>query len=366
VRIAFDHQVFAQQRFGGISRYFVELAARLPAHGEIEVAVIAPFHQNEYLRAAAIPGKRTWCKLTPGRIGIKRALRWGNRLALPLAWRGQRFDILHETFFSRQCYGQTRVRVLTMYDMIHELFPAELVRTDEIAAAKRAAVTRADHIICISRTTQRDLIRLLSVDPAKTSVIHLGHSLGATAHSPSQPDGPPILLYVGDRASYTNFGAAAEAFARSPRLRRELQLVAFGGRPFSARERQSLAALGIADRVRHESGSDEQLAARYRQARLLVCPSTYEGFGLPPLEALSLGCPVACSDRGSIPEVVGDAGEYFNPDDSDAMSAALERVAFDEARRRQLVALGRARAAQFTWEKCAAETAATYRQLLAR
>ena len=143
MRIAYDHQVFVQQRFGGISRYFAELASHL--HAGNQVTIVAPFHQNEYLLRADVAPLVLGRKLTRGRfISIGRLMRWGNRLALPAAWRGQRPDILHETFFSERSYGQCQARVLTVYDMIHELFPNQLAQTGRIVAAKRVAVARAD------------------------------------------------------------------------------------------------------------------------------------------------------------------------------------------------------------------------------
>lgn len=366
MQITYDHQVFAQQRFGGISRYFVELAAQLTAAGDHDVRIIAPFHQNEYLADPRIAHRVTGMRLKRTRmISIRRALRWGNRLTLPWTWRGQHPDILHETYFSGRVYGRARARVLTVYDMIHELYPDRMVQSARISADKRKAVARADHVICISETTRRDLVRLFGVDEARTSVVHLGHSLTADDSGTQQPPaGPAYILYVGDRDSYKNFQAAAQAYARSPKLRNSLRLIAFGGRPFSAREHLALQELGIGAQVKHISGGDALLAAHYRHACLFVCPSTYEGFGLPPLEAMAHGCPVACSDRGSLPEVVGDAGEYFDPQSIDAIGAAMERVAFDTARRQQLIMLGRERAQRFTWAKCAIETASVYSRLL--
>jgi glycosyltransferase involved in cell wall biosynthesis len=367
MKIAYDHQVFVQQRFGGISRYFAELASHLHAGGSHQVSIIAPFHQNDYLTRPDLAGVVHGRRLQRNRfISIRSALRWANRLALPLAWHGKSFDIVHETFFSERTYGRCRARILTVYDMIHELFPNQLAQSDSIVTAKRIAVARADHIICISETTRRDLVRLLSVDPARTSVVYLGHSLSAPSGNGAftPPTRSPYILYVGDRGSYKNFPAAVEAYASSPKLRAELRLLAFGGRPFNSRELAWLAALGIADKVQHEAGDDALLAARYRGARLFVCPSTYEGFGLPPLEAMAYGCPVSCSTQGSIPEVVGDAGEYFDPLDIEAAAAAMERLCFDEARRDELVRLGYQRAALFTWNRCAVETATVYQRLL--
>ena len=111
-------------------------------------------------------------------------------------------------------------------------------------------------------------------------------------------------------------------------------------------------------------GGDEILAALYQQAAAFVYPSLYEGFGIPPLEAMAVGCPVICSGTSSLPEVVGDAAEVFDPQDEEAMLAAIERVLESPGRRDALVAAGRNRYQQFTWEKCAQETAAIYRKLL--
>ena len=127
-----------------------------------------------------------------------------------------------------------------------------------------------------------------------------------------------------------------------------------------------MAGLGLAlEQVMHVGGSDERLAAMYKGAAALVYPSKYEGFGIPPLEAMSLDCPVICSNTSSIPEVVGEAGEYFDPFDQDSIRAAIERVLQSPARRQQLVVLGRSRCKLFSWERCAEQTAAVYRRLVA-
>ena len=96
---------------------------------------------------------------------------------------------------------------------------------------------------------------------------------------------------------------------------------------------------------------------------MLIIPSLYEGFGIPPLEAMSLNCPVVCSNRSSIPEIVGDAGEYFDPADIESMRAAIERVVTSDSHRKLLIAKGRARLEYFSWDRCAAETLDIYMKL---
>ncbi|OBI13355.1 glycosyltransferase family 1 protein [Mycobacterium sp. E2497] len=367
MKVAFDHQIFSFQRYGGVSRYFFELVSRLPAYGVSEAFVVAPLYINNYLAAdsARHITRGRYVNMPSYTVAGISVIPTVNRLAAPLAWRGLHPDIVHETYFAVRPVGKGRRRVLTVYDMIHELFSEEFPDAARMTAAKRAAVARADHVICISENTQRDLVRIYGIDQARTSVVHLGHSLTTEMAPMDEGAGEckPSLLYVGNRNGYKNFGTLLEAYSSSPVLR-EFELIAFGGGPFLPDEQHQIQRLGITDRVHFESGSDQELAARYRAATAFVCPSKYEGFGLPPLEAMSHGCPVVCSNAGSIPEVVGDAGVYFDPNSPEEMRTALERVATTKELRADLSARGRARLAEFSWDKCAAETARIYREIL--
>lgn len=289
-----------------------------------------------------------------------------NRIAAPLAWRQIRPDIIHETYFALSPVGNARRRVVTIHDMINELFAEQFSFAKRVTAAKRAAVNRADHVICVSENTRRDLVRLFGVDPARTSVIHLGYSITAEADINISDFGRrrPILLYVGDRSvKYKNFAALLQAYSRSHILR-GFDLVAFGGGPFRPNELKQIMQLGINDRVRVECGSDQELAEHYRTATAFVYPSMYEGFGLPPLEAMSHGCPVVCSNGGSIPEIVGEAAVYFDPNNLEELRVTMERVATTEALQADLRSRGYDRIAAFSWDKCAAATAQVYRELM--
>jgi glycosyltransferase involved in cell wall biosynthesis len=366
VKVAFDHQIFAQQRYGGVSRYFFELVSRLPADTVSEVSVVAPLHINNYLAADSAR------RFTRGRYvpytfsAIPRVVDLVNRFAVPLAWLGTNPDVVHETYFAIKPVGSARRRVVTVYDMIYELFAAEFPDAEQVIASKRAAVNRADHVICISETTRRDLVRLYGIDPARTSVVHLGYSMTTEANNPAKvesSEGRPSLLYVGNRGGYKNFRTLLQAYGSSPVLR-EFELIAFGGHRLLPEEQNEITRLGITDRVRFESGSDAELAARYRAAAAFIYPSMYEGFGIPPLEAMSHGCPVVCSDGGSIPEVVGDAGVYFDPNSTEDLRTALESVATTASLQADLRARGYARITGFSWDQCAAATARIYREIM--
>jgi glycosyltransferase involved in cell wall biosynthesis len=382
VKVAFDHQIFSSQRYGGISRYFFELASRLPAHGASEVSVVAPLYVNNYLAcdsARRFARGRYMSHRSAGSpvvdvvnwLAAPMALRGTNpvdvvnRFAAPLAWRGTNPDIVHETYFAIKPVGKGRRRVVTVHDMIHDLFSDQFPDAAHVIAAKRAAVDRADHVICVSENTQRDLVRLYGIDPIRTSVVHLGYSMTTEADAAQEDSAErrPFLLYVGNRRGYKNFSTLLQAYASSPLLR-EFELIAFGGHVLLPDEHDEIRQLGITDRVRFTTGSDQALAAHYRAAAAFIFPSMYEGFGLPPLEAMSHGCPVVCSNGGSIPEVVGDAGVYFDPNSAEELRVALEGVVTTDELPADLRARGYARIAAFSWDKCAAGTAQIYRQII--
>ena len=175
-----------------------------------------------------------------------------------------------------------------------------------MTAAKRAAVDRADHVICISENTQRDLVRLFGIDPARTSVVHLGYSMTTETNAAkwiAASTGPRSYTW-GIAGGYKNFRTLLQAYASSPILR-EFELIAFGGGPLLPDEQKEISRLGIIDRVRFESGSDRELAARYRVAAAFIFPSKYEGFGLSPLEAMSHGCPSCAAMRAQFQKWLG-------------------------------------------------------------
>ncbi len=155
------------------------------------------------------------------------------------------------------------------------------------------------------------------------------------------------------------------AVASDKGLRDAFDIITFGGPSLNTHEREFTEAVGLrTGSVHHLKGNDAQLGALYNNARAFVYPSYYEGFGLPPLEAMAHDCPVVVSNTSSIPEVVGDAGEYFAPSDCEQQAQAIRNVVFDEARRDDLIAKGRERLKHFSWKRCAHETRDSYRKVL--
>lgn len=362
MRILFDHLIASRELYGGISRYIDQLAHHLAQLPQCDVSVIAPWHVSRTIgpgRGYEFHGHRLQIRKT---LPIRDLF---NSVALSGYAAINPPDILHQTYYGASCWIPKNMRrVVTVHDMIHEIFPQSFVswRGKLERSRKAAAVRHADHIICVSENTRRDLLDILAPDASKVSVIPLGCNF-PVSQSHSSPMGRPYLLYVGSRTPYKNFPRLAQAYASSPSLRLGHALVCFGGGAFSESEQIFFRSLKIQDKVVQVSGNDEVLGRYYQHASALVYPSLYEGFGIPPLEAMRNNCPVACAKSSSLPEVVGNAGEYFDPIDIPSIASAVERVIFNDSKRSELIVLGKKRASLFDWQACAAATFKAYQQL---
>lgn len=361
VRVVLDHHIFATQAYGGISRYFAGIAPLLGVHG-IAPRIIAPLHQNAYI--AELPPSLVWGWRISGFRGSRRlAMLIDDTLAAPLA-RAHGARIVHETYFSpRRHAPRGAAIVLTVYDMIHELFP-ETMQDPHTSRHKAAAIRRADRILCISESTRRDLLRFFPEVESRTSVTLLGFDrLLANDTIPASSASRPYLLHVGARGGYKNFAALLDAYARSRRLPLDFDLVSVGTAPFSQNEAEVIARHGLEQKVRLVQADDAGLKLLYSGAAAFVYPSLYEGFGIPPLEAMSANCPVIVVDRSSVPEVCGEAAEYSSDGSSETLRIAIEAVVYSIERTAKLRTAGKTRLADFSWERTAAATAACYWEL---
>jgi glycosyltransferase involved in cell wall biosynthesis len=257
--------------------------------------------------------------------------------------------------------------IVTVHDFIPERFPKQFGwKSRLLSAAKRRTCFQADRILAISETTKSDLVDRFNISPDIVDVAYLGNALSVFTHElDDSPCEAPYILYVGARGGYKNCKTFWEAYARSIHLKKNFRIDCFGGGTFTSEERALLEDLKISHLVRQCGGDDRTLARYYRHASVLVYPSIYEGFGFPPVEAMSFGCPVIVSTGGSIPEVVGPVGVYFNPLDCDMLTEAMERVLFDETAKDDLRVQMRERAARFRWEVTARQTLECYRKAAA-
>jgi glycosyltransferase involved in cell wall biosynthesis len=289
-------------------------------------------------------------------------------------------DVFHSTNYFIPLSLRGPKAVITIHDLIPLMFPEFTPRAKKTRFhfffrwVIRRCVRRADRVIAPSRCTKNDILSRLGVPEPKVAVVYNGvdekyrplDPAAARRRLPSAVDpSVPFALFVGRLDPYKNAAALVRAFAIFLRETGE------DGRLVLASHRDArypevfaeIGASGCSDRIVFLDGiSEEEIIALYASARAVVLPSLYEGFGLPPLEAMACGAAVICSDRGALPEVVGEAALIAAPV-PEALAAALKRIWRDEKLRSDLRGKGLRRAAQFSWEKTAREHLAVYQSL---
>ena len=371
MRILYDHSVFQNQRFGGISRYFYELITRMLKEKDMEIDLFQGIHVNEYDLSSNKSLYNSYLGYKP-KLKISPFIRSHlfivpNKMLFSGFYRTSNVDVYHPTYYYQGIKKHHKAPiVLTVYDMIHELYPNQLRYSKYTIDAKRTSIETADKIICISNNTKKDLMEIYDVPEDKIEVIYLANSLKKwdTYLDLTENYGisKPYLLYVGDRNGvYKNFSTLLEAYTSS--LKDRFDLVCFGGGPFNKDELSIISRAKCDDKVFQLSASDYILASLYQNAFAFVCPSHYEGFGLPLVEAMGMKCPVIAANTSSIPEVVGDAGILFDPNYKEDLIEAVELLESDTDKRKELITMGFKRESEFNWDKTAKETLKVYEEV---
>jgi glycosyltransferase involved in cell wall biosynthesis len=287
--------------------------------------------------------------------------------------------VLHEPHYVLPPLVSCR-SVVTIHDCIHLRFPQYLPTRGALAYARAqmgAAARRSDRILTVSEASKRDILEYFNVPPEKITVIPNAID-ERFLHEPTdealrlvaeryQLEGD-FVLYVGNIKPHKNVERLVDAFhlARQAGFD-ELRLVVIGDElSKNASLRRAVHRYNLHKHVRFLGFlPDETLSAVYRLASVFVFPSLYEGFGLPPLEAMACGTPVITSNVSSLPEVTGDAALLVDPTDASAIAAAITRVLSEPGLREDLRARGLARARQFSWERSVKEIRDIYQQVAA-
>lgn len=365
MRIAFDHQAFTMQSYGGISRYYSFLTNELLKCSH-DVKIFAGFHRNDHVKMLPKFVMKGY-KLENYPPRSIKAFQVLNHCVSQYQIKCWNPEIVHETYYSNlPRLKSNHLKVTSVYDMIHELFGSQFNKRDKTTQLKRQTFDRVDHIISISHSTKKDLIDLYDIDEQKVSVVHLGVDFNAFQQTEPHENfnNLPFILYVGSRGAYKNFEGFLNACAISPRIKNKIKIVAFGGGPFNKLENSKIKEFGFKSGIIEQiSGDDKMLASLYSNALCFVYPSLYEGFGLPPLEAMAAKCPVVSSNTSSMPEVVNNAGIYFDPTDYEEMSSAIEKVILNEKLRSRLIRLGLENIKLFSWQKCGRQTHEIYKAI---
>jgi glycosyltransferase involved in cell wall biosynthesis len=360
MRILYDGSIYGIQAAGGINRYFANLISRLPKDFTPTLTTCQTHNVNYPIHPMLKTFFYQRFGFRPGRLSI-----WLEKYFFRAVEVFNRFDIVHPTYYSmltRNEIAQSRYPVvLTVYDMIHEVFSRDLDPQGRLAEEKRKAILSAQAIICISESTKSDLLKYINVPEEKITVTYLASEIDATMSYGSEPfPARPYYLYVGSRSSYKNFDTLLSAFSKVLSVKSDVALCVVGS-AFEPAELKQIAELGLGQNIEHYGHLDDRhLAKLYRCSLAFVYPSLYEGFGIPPLEAMLCGTVVVAANVSSIPEVVGDAGILFDPYSTDALADILLNLLDSPSERDRLIAKGHQHAQAFSWDKTAAQTLEVY------
>ena len=355
--VVYGPEIWSLQNEGGISRYFQELIGGLSING-IQGKILTQSNTNSRFKEINVPNFEVK-QLTTG-PKVSREI----DALLELAGDS---SIFHPTYYSNNLKSihTNTPTVITVFDMISELYPQKKPRFRKVEDVKRLSVENSDLVLSISEQTKRDLIELYGVAEDKIVVTYLGSNLHSIPQTKSVTDVKgEFILYVGKRSGYKNFSNFIRAYSQSKTLNRNFIIIAVGGGKFESDEISELRKLGISQKVTQVDANDSQLAMYYRSAACLVYPSLYEGFGLPPVEAMSLNCVVIGSSGGSIPEICKNAAQYFDPTSIDSIEHVVSTTLSDAQKMEHMRKLGQKVAESFTWEKTASDTLEAYKSLI--
>jgi mannosyltransferase len=344
--ITFDGVIFTQRNNrGGVSGYFRKLL-QFAARQMPDVAVLV--HDRR------LTGEHLGCEPRQVMYRPPRFLeRYRSVRQLPAG-------LLHTSYYRTSPQRNVR-NVVSVYDFTYEKYSSG-IRALVHSTQKRNAILRADAVICISENTRRDLSEWIPrCSPNKIFVTHLAadDDFFPIEERDASITDQPFVLFVGGRDGYKNFSAAVDAMS----LTKDCAIVCVGGGPFTEEERDGLQHK-LPGRHFHAGAVDNaRLNRLYNSAVCLLYPSFYEGFGIPPLEAMKAGCPFIALNRSSLPEVAGKAGIMLEEESADALSSAIDECRA-AGRREELRRAGFAQASLFSWQRTFEQTLPIYRSLL--
>jgi glycosyltransferase involved in cell wall biosynthesis len=332
---------------------------------------------NREASAAGVGDLREQLPVVTVPVRARRRVQWvlGEQTLLPLLAGRAKVDLVHSLASTAPLWGRFR-RVVTVHDLIYARFPEAHagLREKGMRVLVPAAARRSHRLIADSLSTRDDLIELLGLPAERIDVVPLAVGAMRRAEPLSEGDvrgnlrlaGRRVVLSLSAKRPHKNLLALIGALARIPSDERPVLVLAGYPTEHEAQLRERAQTLGIEDDVRFPGWlSDAEVEGLWAIADAFVFPSLYEGFGLPVLEAMARGVPVACSKAPSLPEVAGDAALLFDPHDEAAIADALARVLVDTQLAERLRAAGRKRVREFTWERTARATIDSYLRALA-
>jgi len=355
MKILYDHQIFSLQKYGGASRYFYELLSQ--SDGLFDYEVTGLYSENIYSKAMELHKDFPIKVKFRGKQRIINLFNKGNAIK---KMNTGNYDVIHSTLYEPYIIKNSKKPVvITVHDMIHEIFPEYFGVNNSYSNNKKNMILKADKINVDSNITKIDILNIFPQVEEKITVIYLACSTSTLSSFIEKED---YILFIGQRSMYKNFINFVKAVA--PLLCKYNLRLLCTGNPFNENEVTMFKELNIQDRVSCKFIAEEEIGALYAKAIAFVFPSLYEGFGIPMLEAFSSGCPVIASNKGSLPEIGGEAAVYFDPYSIDDIRLVVDNVLTSSTLQKELTLKGWEQVKKFSWEKCVSETAKVYKSLI--
>jgi|TARA_B110000027_G_scaffold36603_1_gene40524 glycosyltransferase involved in cell wall biosynthesis len=363
MKIIFNSTIFFNQRFGGISRYFINLAEQFEQNN-INFSIVSPIYKNLYLRKLKkkfINGIFFPRYPTPNFL-----ININNEIANRIIEK-KKPDIIHDTYYSNSLLKfKNKKKILTIHDLIHEKFPQYFGDNNfKRLALKKKIIQNSDFFICVSQKTKNDFLEYYKVSEDRVRVIYHGSDhLKNINYDNISIRKKPFLLFIGSRAKYKNFDLLVKAFSNSIFLRNNFDLICFGGDNFSKKELESFIKLKIEQNIKQISSDDGYLKFLYKNTSLLIIPSSEEGFGIPLIEGMNMKCPILVSDIEVFKEIAKDKINYFNDKSHEDLTFMIEKVILTKKLNEDCLEGAFKESEKFKWSICASDVLNVYNESL--
>lgn len=372
MKILLDPQIFNNQKYGGISRYYTEIFVDLTKGNNIEIEVPLIYTNNIYFSESSLINKKQKRHafllnlIIKAGIGIRKRTRIINTNKSIKALKKQNFDLFVPTYYDTYFldYIGAKPFVLTVYDMIHELFPQNTSEDSKLVQDKLLLMEKATKIIAISNNTKKDILKIYPhIEESKIEVVYHGNSIEVNENVkidlPSR-----YILFVGLRSGHKNFNFLLNSIKEILKEDSSLFLVCAGGGKLKEEEKKLILKLGLKNQIIHRDFNENELGVFYKKAICFVFPSIYEGFGIPILESMACGCPIVLGNHSSFPEVAGEAGIFFDLNNSQDLKNKIESLIVNESLRKEFSLKGLAQVQKFKWENAAQECLQVYHEAI--
>lgn len=400
MKILFDHQIFFRNKFGGITKIFMIISRKLKTedvlvfnsidisnfeNGEIrsiksgKLINHVPLFSFYYFFRIYLTFMRmlkrplsNWIRLLESGL-YRKSLQKNiskSEMMIKNIIKSESPDIFHVTYYDDyffEFWKQVEIKpklIVTIHDCLMERFPGYFGLENFVIKNRKYLCEMADKIVCVSKFTRLELLKFYpDIDESKITVISNGGELSLSKSEDVLPFQSNYFLYIGNRSHYKNFSVVLDAFAK-PDVNFNSLLICAGSHSFTKEEFELIESKNLVGKIIHlPIRSENFLANLYSNAVGFVYPSIYEGFGIPIVEAMSLGCPVLCSDIPPFKEVAGNSAIYFNPHDPTELESAMIRLMKNENIRNKYKKLGLLQSKNYTWENCALEYKSLYESL---